>query len=160
MRNQRKLGTMLIVICIVLLACGLAQAKSKYVCDEAQPESMCNAANTCGSASAPCTIDTTKSGSSSNVKPGIPNAKNNQFFCVKKGTTVVWMTSNKNTGFMISFGTDSPFDPDDPIIGGANKQITVKAATPGCYKYDAGAFYSGATYGMSGGSKPELVILP
>ena len=42
----------------------------------------------------------------------------------------------------------------------ANKQITVKAHTPGCYKYDAGAFFSGAIYGMSGGSKPELVILP
>lgn len=160
MRTQRKLGTTLAVICLALLACGLAQAKSKYVCDEAQPASMCSAANTCGSASAPCTIDITKAGQSSNVKPGIPNAKNNQFFCVKKGTTVVWMTSNKNTGFMISFGSDSPFDPDDPITGGANKQVTVKAATPGCYKYDAGAFYSGATYGMSGGSKPELVILP
>ena len=33
------------------------------------------------------------------------------------------MTSNKKTGFMVSFGTDNPFDPDDPIIGGANKQI-------------------------------------
>ena len=160
MRTQRHLGTMLIVLCIVLLTCAAAQAKSKYVCDEAQPASMCNAANTCGSASAPCTIDITKAGNSSNVKPGIPSAKNNQFFCIKKGTTVVWMTSNKNTGFMISFGTDSPFDPDDPIVGGADKQVTVKANTPGCYKYDAGAFYSGATYGMSGGSKPELVIIP
>ena len=151
-----------LVLCIVFLSCATANAqkKSKYVCDEAQPDSMCTAANTCGSASAPCTIDITKAGSSSNVKPGIPNAKNNQFFCIKAGTQVVWMTSNKNTGFMVSFGTDSPFDPDDPIVGGANKQVTVKASTPGCYKYDAGAFYSGATYGMSGGSKPELVILP
>ena len=147
---------------IMLFICTSAQAqrKNKYVCDEAQPESLCTAANTCGSASAPCTIDVTRAGSSSNVKPGIPNAKNNQFFCIKEGTTVVWMSSRKNTGFMISFGTDSPFDPDDPIIGGANKQITVKAKTPGCYKYDAGAFFSGAIYGMSGGSKPELVILP
>jgi plastocyanin len=152
----------LLLPCIVLLLCSTAQAqkKSKYVCDEEQPASMCNAANTCGSATAPCKVDITKSGSSSNVKPGIPNAKNNQFFCIKAGTQVVWMTSNKNTGFMVSFGTDSPFDPDDPIIGGGNKQVTVKASTPGCYKYDAGAFYSGATYGMSGGSKPELVILP
>ena len=151
---------LLLVVCLVLLAGPFAQAKSKYVCDEAQPASKCDATNTCGSATAPCTIDVTKSGNSSNVKPGIPNVKNNQFFCIKKGTTVVWMTSNKNTGFMVSFGTDSPFDPDDPIIGGANKQITVKANTPGCYKYDAGAFYPGAIYGMSGGSKPELVILP
>ena len=149
-----------LVVVLVLLSSVFAQAKSKYVCDEPNPASLCTAANTCGSGSAPCTIDVNKSGNSSSVKPSVPNAKNNQFFCIKKGTTVVWMTSNKNTGFMISFGTDSPFDPDDPIIGGANKQITVKANTPGCYKYDAGAFYSGAIYGMSGGSKPELVILP
>ena len=150
----------LIVICIVLVSSTIAQAKSKYACDEPDPASLCTAANTCGSAAAPCTVNVNKSGNSASVKPGVPNAKDNQLFCVKKGTTVVWMTSNKNTGFMISFGTDNPFDPDDPMIGGANKQITVKANTPGCYKYDAGAFYPGATYGMGGGSKPELVILP
>jgi len=158
MASQQK--TILIVLFIALAAGVTAQAKSKYACDEPDPASLCTAANTCGSASAPCTIDVTKAGNSSNVRPGIPNARNNQFFCIKKGTTVVWMTSNRNTGFMISFGTDSPFDPDDPIVGGANRQITVKANTSGCYKYDAGAFYSGATYGMGGGSKPELVILP
>jgi hypothetical protein len=160
MRTQKRIVTTLIVVWIVPLACGLAQAKSKYACDEPDPASLCNAANTCGSASAPCTIDITKAGNSSNVRPGIPNAKNNQFFCIKKGTKVVWMTSNQNTGFMVSFGTDPPFDPDDPIIGGANRQITVTAAVPGCFRYDAGAFYPGAIYGMSGGSKPELVILP
>jgi len=158
MASQQK--TILIVLFIALAAGVTAQAKSKYACDEPDPASLCTAANTCGSASAPCTIDVTKAGNSSNVRPGIPNARNNQFFCIKKGTTVVWMTSNRNTGFMISFGTDSPFDPDDPIIGGANRQITVKANIPGCYKYDAGAFYPGAIFGMSGGSKPELVILP
>ena len=150
---------LLIAACIVPLTIG-AQAKSKYVCDEPNPDSLCTATNTCGSATAPCTVNINKSGNSATVKPSVPDAKGNQFFCVKKGTTVVWMTSNKNTGFVISFGTDNPFDPDDPIIGGANKQISVKANTPGCYKYDAGAFYPGATYGMGGGSKPELVILP
>src|SRR5580698_10288042 len=79
---------------------------------------------------------------------------------VKAGTTVVWMSSNKNNGFMVSFGTDSPFDPDDTIRGGGEKRVTTKASTPGCYKYDVGAFRSGTVYGMSGGSKPELVILP
>jgi hypothetical protein len=166
MKSQRRFN---IITCEVFLLCSIlalncetaaAQKKSKYVCDEAQPEAMCNAANTCGSASSSCAIDVTKAGSSSSVKPGIPGAKNNQPFCIKTGTKVVWMTSNKNTGFMVSFGTDSPFDPDDPIIGGGQKPVTVKAATPGCYKYDAGAFYSGAIFGMSGGSKPELVILP
>ena len=164
MKMQRftSFSAVLVLSCVVLLTFTAAQAqkKSKYVCDEPDPASLCTAANTCGSPSAPCTVDITRAGSSSNVKPGIPNAKNNQFFCVKAGTTVVWMTSNKNTGFMVSFGTDSPFIPDDPIVGGGSKQVSVKAGTPGCYKYDAGAFYSGATYGMSGGSKPELVIVP
>src|ERR1019366_3863018 len=165
MRIQRHYGISMISLllpCIVLLICTSAQAqkKSKYVCDEAQPASMCTAANTCGSASTPCKVDITKSGNSSNVKPGVPNAKNNQFFCIKAGTTTVWMSSNKNTGFVVSCGADSPFERDHRSSGGAAKPITVKASTPGCYKYDAGAFYSGATYGMSGGSKPELVILP
>ena len=155
-------SALLLVSCVVLLSCTTAQAqkKSKYVCDEAQPESMCNAANTCGSASSPCTIDITRSASSANVKPGIPNAKNNQLFCIKAGTTVVWKSSNKNHGFMVSFGSDSPFDLDGPIMGGGKKQVTTKAVTPGCYKYDAGSFRSGTVYGMSSGSKPELVILP
>jgi hypothetical protein len=152
----------LLLSCVVLLSCIIVQAqkKSKYVCDESQPESMCNAANTCGSASSPCTIDITRGASSANVKPGIPNAKNNQFFCIKAGTTVVWKSSNKNNGFTVSFGPESPFDPDDPIMGGGKKQVRTKASTPGCYKYDAGAFRSGTVYGMSGGSKSELVILP
>ena len=67
MRNQKQLATVLLVSCIILLTSGLAQAKSKYVCDEPDPASLCNAANTCGSASAPCTVDINKSGSSSNV---------------------------------------------------------------------------------------------
>jgi hypothetical protein len=150
------------LFCVVLLSCSTAQAqkKSKYACEEPQPESVCNASNTCGSSSSACTIDITRGSNSANVKPGIPNAKNNQLFCIKAGTTVVWMSSNKNNGFMISFGLDSPFDPDGPIMGGGQKQVTTKAKTPGCYKYDAGAFRSGTVYGMSGGSKPELVILP
>jgi hypothetical protein len=158
----RTWGGLLLLSYVVLLSCITVQAqkKSKYVCDEAQPESMCNAANTCGSPSAPCTIDVTRSASSCNVRPSVPNAKNNQFFCIKAGTAVVWMSSNKNNGFMVSFGTDSPFEPDDPIMGGGKKQVKTIASTPGCYKYDAGAFRSGTIYGMSGGSKPELVILP
>jgi plastocyanin len=162
LRQQFNIWSSLFLSCVVLLSCTTAQAqrKSKYACDEAQPESLCNAGNTCGSPSSTCTIDITRSAASANVKPGIPNAKNNQFFCVKAGTTVVWMTSNKNNGFTVSFGTDSPFDPDTPIMGGAKKQVKTTASTPGCYKYDAGAFRSGTVYGMSGGSKPELVILP
>jgi hypothetical protein len=160
MRMQLRPCSVALVTAVMILSSTLANAKSKYVCDEPQPADMCNSGNTCGSASAPCTIDIRKSGNGASVKPGIPKAKGNQFFCVRAGTEVVWMTSSKNTGFSIAFGTDSPFNPDNPIIGGGSKPITVKAQNPGCYKYDAGAFYSGAVFGMSGGSKPELVILP
>ena len=155
-------SALLLLSFVILLSSATAQAqkKGKYVCDEEQPESMCNATNTCGSPSSACTIDITRGSDSANVKPSIPDAKDNQLFCIKAGTTVVWMSSNKNNGFMVSFGTDSPFDPDNPIMGGGKKQVRRKASTPGCYKYDAGAFRSGTIYGMSGGGKPELVILP
>jgi plastocyanin len=147
---------------IILLSCAMARAqkKGKYACDEEQPENKCNAANTCGSASSPCRIDVTRSGDSANVMPDIASTGKNRFFCIKAGTTVVWKSSNKNNGFTVSFGTDSPFEPDTPIMGGGKKQVTTTASTPGCYKYDVGAFRSGTVYGMSGGTKAELVILP
>jgi hypothetical protein len=160
MKLQMRSRSVALVTAVMILGSTLAYAKSKYICDEPQPADMCNTGNTCGSASTPCKINIQKSGAGANVKPGIPGAKGNQFFCIRAGTEVVWMTSSKNTGFSITFGTDSPFDPDNPIFGGGSKPITVKAVNPGCYKYDAGAFYSGAVSGMSGGSKPELVILP
>jgi hypothetical protein len=147
---------------VVVLSCvpTHAQKKSRYACDETDQAILCSAANTCGSPSSTCTVDIRRSADSANIKPSIPGAKNNQLFCIKTGTTVVWTSSNKNNGFMVSFGTDSPFDPDGPIAGGAKKPITTKASTPGCYKYDVGAFRSGTVYGMSGGRSPELVILP
>jgi hypothetical protein len=160
MRMQLRSSTVAVMTAVMILGSTVANAKSKYICDEPKPADMYNTGNTCGSSSTPCTINIQKSGAGASVKPGIPGAKGNQFFCIRAGTEVVWMTSNKNTGFSISFGTDSPFDPDNPIIGGGSKPITVKAQNPGCYKYDAGAFYPWAVYGMSGGSKPELVILP
>lgn len=150
---------LLFATCTVLLTSEVAQAKSKYVCDQERPETLCNAENTCGSASSPCTVNITRSKSFANVKPEIPNAKNNRPFCIKSGTTVVWMSSKKQ-GFTVSFGKESPFDPDRPIMGGGDKQVTAKAIKPGCYKYDVGAFTSGTVYGMSGGTKLELIILP
>ena len=71
----------------------MTEAKSKYACDEPQPADLCSAANTCGSGSEACKVDVRKSGNGANVKPGIPNAKNNRLFCIKAGTSVTWMTS-------------------------------------------------------------------
>jgi hypothetical protein len=160
MSTQLRSGSAAIVAALLLLCTPLVQAKTKYACDEPQPADLCNAANTCGSATETCTVDIRKSGDGATVKPGIPNAKSNKLFCIKAGTMVKWMTSSKNGGFSVFFGTDSPFTPDDPIVGGGSKPITVKAEKAGCYKYDAGAFYSGAVYGMGAGSQPELVVIP
>jgi len=162
MKIQRRVATVMCFSLLLLAASAApAQKKSKYACDEPKPESLCTAQNTCGSASEPCKIDIRKQGGGAWVKPSVSDPKANQFFCLKAGTPVVWMSSRKNTGFTVSFGTDSPFTPDTPIMGGSEKAVTVKAETPGCYKYDVGASVSGAIYGMSGNSsKPELVILP
>ena len=156
---------MAVVLCALSLLFGAfevqAQKKSKYACDEPKPEDLCNAQNTCGSPSTPCKVDIRKQGGGAWIKPSVPDPKANQFFCLKAGTPVTWMSDRRNTGFTVSFGTDSPFTPDDPIMGGSERPITVKAKIPGCYKYDVGASVSGAIYGMSGStSKPELVILP
>ena len=88
-----------------------AQKKSRYACEKRTRRPMCTAVNTCGSASATCTVDVRRSGDSANVTPSILGAKKNQLFCVRVGTTVVWKTSNKNNGFMVSFGTDSAVCP-------------------------------------------------
>lgn len=145
-----------------LLLGGLsAQAKKMPACEEPKPETLCNAQNTCGSGSAACKVDIRKQGAGAYVKPSVPDAKGNQFFCVKSGTDVTWMSSRKNTGFTVDFGEDSPFTPSSPIMGGSDKPIDVKASKPGCYKFDATASVSGAIYGMSGSTKqPEMVILP
>ena len=80
------------------------------------------------------------------------------------------MTAPRLTGCGTALVT--PFNADGSLDDGAlralvepegtvfSKPITVTAQNPGCYKYDAGAFYSGAVYGMGAGSRPELVILP
>jgi hypothetical protein len=50
--------TSLIVILPLLAGSAAAQSlSSKYACSEPNPEQACNAANTCGSASSPCTVD-------------------------------------------------------------------------------------------------------
>jgi plastocyanin len=136
-----------------------AQAKGKYVCAERDPQSLCNAGNTC-SASGPCTVDIKREGmNSATATPGFPNAKKNSLFCVKPGTTVTFQTSSKGTGFIVDPGPSSPFDPADTIIGGAQKPVQVTAKRPGCFKYSVGACYSGATYGMCGSGAAEAIVM-
>lgn len=152
--------SLLFCMILVLVSSGLAQKKSKYACAEQNPESLCTAANTCGSTSAPCVVNINKDGNSATATADTQEKKKNGLFCVKAGTTVNFTSSNKNTGFVLDFGPKSPFDPDDPIVGGGKNSVTVKAQNAGCYKYSVGACYSGATYGMCGNSSAEAIIVP
>ena len=151
------------LLCVPLLTGSAAAQKknnSKYACSESQPEKLCNTGNTCGSASAPCTVDVKRTRNGATATPGITNAKANSLFCVKQGTTITWQSTSKNTGFVVDFGPDSPFDQPDAIIGGANRPISVVAKKTGCYKYSAGACISGSVYGMCGSAQAEAIVIP
>jgi plastocyanin len=136
-----------------------AQAKKgKYACSEPNPAQLCNAGNTCGSDSTPCTVDVKRTANAASSTPNIKNAKSNALFCVHPGTKVTWLSTSKNIGFVVDVGPTSPFEPDATIIGGSDRSVTVVARKPGCYKYSAGACMSGAIYGMCGSTNAELII--
>src|ERR1700722_4786314 len=138
-----------------------AQSKSsKNACSEANPAQLCTVANTCGSASTPCSVDAKRTANAASSTPSIPGAKSNSLFCVKAGTTVQWKSTGRDIGFVVDFGPTSPFNPGGAIIGGTDRAITVTAKTPGCYKYSAGACMSGAIYGMCGDTNAELIVTP
>jgi plastocyanin len=136
-----------------------AQKKNTYACKEPDPTALCTAANTCGSASEPCSVDVKRTSNAASATPSIPGAKGNSTFCVKAGTSVTWKSDTKHQGFVVDMGPTSPFDPPDDIVGGSDKSVTVTAKTPGCYRFSAGACLSGAIYGMCGNGTAELVIL-
>ena len=153
----------LLLLAVLLIASfATAQEKkkdnSKDACSQANPESLCNADNTCGSASAACTVNVKRTSYSSSVTPNIPKAKGNELFCVKTGTTVAWQSTAKNTGFLIDPGASSPFDPPGMITGGSEKSVPVVAKTPGCFKYNFSASNSKAAYGMSKAAQAELIV--
>jgi hypothetical protein len=147
---------------VILTSFAFADKKGtdKYACSESNPASLCNAENTCGSGSDTCTIDVKRTSNAASATPSIAKPKSNALFCVKRGTPVVWKSTQKNTGFVIDFGPSSPFEPQDTIIGGSNRDVSVAAKEPGCYRYSVGACVSGATYGMCGSSNAEAVVLP
>ena len=136
-----------------------AQKKNPYACTEADPTTLCTAANTCGSASEPCSVNVRRTSQAASATPSIPGAKGNSTFCVKAGTSVTWKSDTKHQGFIVDMGPTSPFDPPDDIVGGSEKPVTVTARTPGCYRFSAGACLSGAIYGMCGNGYSEIVIL-
>jgi hypothetical protein len=161
MMNHRDFvkGRVLLVLPFILLGSAVAQSKkSKYACDEPNPQQLCNAGNTCGSPSSPCDVDVKRTSYAASATPQIPGAKGNSLFCVHPGTTVNWKSDSKNTGFVVDVSESSPFEPGGAIIGGSNKDVAVVAKTTGCYKYSVGACVSGALNGMCANASGEIII--
>jgi hypothetical protein len=162
MVDQRQMSIARFMLVISLsLAAGVAGAqskKSKYACDEPNPQSLCNAGNTCGSPTAPCDVDVKRTGYGASATPQIPGAKGNTLFCVRPGMTLNWKSTSRNTGFVVDVSDSSPFDPGGAIIGGTNKAVTVVAKTSGCYKYSVGACVSGALNGMCVNASGEVLV--
>jgi len=136
---------------------GKEKDSNKYLCSESNPQGMCNSSTTCGSASAPCTVDIKRTANAASVTPSIPGAKDNAPFCVKVGTKVTFKSESKNVGFVLDFGTSSPFG-QGTIVGGSDRQVSVVANKPGCFKFSAGACVSGAIYGMCGETSTEIIV--
>ena len=151
-----------VMLCFAaLVSYSFVQAQNnKYACSEPNPQSQCNASNTCGSASLPCIVDVKRDNQGASATPGMPNAKGNSTFCVKTGTTIVWKSTQKNTGFVVDFGPSSPFGSDDAIMGGAKRPVSVTARKAGCFKYSAGACISGEIQGMCGSGTAMAIIIP
>jgi hypothetical protein len=151
--------TLLIFSLFLIASYAAAQSKkSKYACVEPNPAQLCNAGNTCGSDSTPCSVDVKRTANSASSTPGIQNAKSNALFCVHTDTQVTWLSTSENIGFVVDVGPTSPFEPGGAIIGGSDRSVTVVAKEPGCYKYSAGACMSGAIYGMCGTANAEFII--
>jgi len=131
---------------------------SKDVCSDPSPAQVCTAANTCGSASNPCSVDVKRTANSASSTPSIPKAKGNSLFCVSVGTTVVWKTTDKGDGFVVDLGSSSPFDPAGAIRGGSASSASVVAKRTGCFKYSVSACHPGEVYGMCGTANPVIVV--
>ncbi len=163
MRIQHIVAIPLVSVLFPVLSLSLwaqepQRGSEKYLCSEPHPEKVCTADNTCGSTSVPCTVEIKKTAGSASATPSIPKVKSNQPFCVGAGTTVTWKSGSRNTGFVVDFGPDSPFESGGPIIGGSDRTVSSMAKKKGCYKYSAGACVSGAIDGMCGSVESELII--
>jgi hypothetical protein len=162
MKFQRSFGIWLGLLLLSLVAlatymAGKEKDSNKYLCSESNPQGICNASTTCGSASAPCVVDIKRTANAASVTPSIPDAKDNAPFCVKVGTKVTFKSVSKNVGFVLDFGPSSPFG-QGTIIGGSDRPVSLVANKPGCFKFSTGACVSGAIYGMCGETNTEIIV--
>ena len=154
-------GLTVLMLSVVAGHMGAKASKTKpSICSNPHPETLCTAKNTCGANGSACVLEVSRvsGGSAAAVKPNIPDFPKDAVLCIASGASVTWQGAGKNTGVMVDFATNSPFDPSGTIMAGSDRPITVAAKKPGCYKYSVGACYPGAIYGMCGNSDLELIV--
>lgn len=164
MKNRSLVIVLSSVLTLPLLLTGYLDSKDKKkpkndACAANDPGSICHGPNTCGSLTSECQVDIRRIGQNlAAAKPNIANAKDNDAFCVKVGTTITFKSSSRDTGFVLDFGSSSPFDSGTAIMGGADRPISVVAKKPGCYTYSVGACTAGGIYGMCGEDAAQFIV--
>ncbi len=161
-----KSRSLLLLLCalamipfLMMVSTGAAKDKKPTACSNPKPESLCTAANTCG-AGAQCELEVKRAdgGTGASVTPtNIEKFQNKGVICVQTGATVVWKGGGKNTGIIVDFGDNSPFDTAS-FRGGSDSPQTMVAKKAGCYKFSAGACTPGTIYGMCGNSDYSLIV--
>lgn len=165
MEGSRKRG-ILLRLCLLLFSLGAYVALSNHVVadnpgkgdDNPVCSSACSLDRICGSSSVPCVVNVKRTNYSASATPKIPDAKGNASFCVKVGTTIVWQSSSKNTGFILDFGQTTPFGSQKTITGGSKKPVSVVVDKEGCFKYTVSACKEAALSGMCESGNAELVV--
>jgi len=152
-----------ISVALLLMAAHIVAGdkKSKQtVCTNPHPEQLCSAKNTCGSSSSPCLLEVKRTGGGidATVTPNLADFPMDAVICINAGTSVTWQGAGKNTGLMVDFGANSPFDPSGTIMGGSDRPVTVVAKRAGCFRYTVGACTPGTVYGMCGNSDLDLIV--
>jgi len=164
MKTQRLFAVFFCLLIVPPLLTGYFGSKDKKkpkndACVGTDPDSTCSEPNTCGSETSVCVVDIKRIGSNSaSATPNSTNRKPNAAFCVKPGTTIMFKSTSKDTGFVLDFGNSSPFDSGTAIVGGADRPISVVAKKPGCYTYSVGACTAGTVYGMCGDDVAQIIV--
>ncbi len=155
------LGLVMIPLLVVTVHVIAKDKKPKpTICSNPHPETLCTAANTCGSKDAACVLEVKRvgGGEDASVTTNVPNFPKGSVICINPGTSVTWQGDGKNTGIMVDFNGNSPFEPSGTIMGGSDRPVTVVAKKVGCFKYSVGACNPGSIYGMCGNSDFELIV--
>jgi hypothetical protein len=78
---------------------------------------------------------------------------------VRAGTTITWQSGSKNSGFIVDFGENTPFESQATITGGSKRPVSLVAKKPGCFRFSINACREAAVKGMCTSGSGELVVI-